>query len=45
MYEFRITKLSSGAESVIYGYDLAQAFRKAKLCPTEWVVWSREYID
>lgn len=45
MYEFRITKLATGEESIIFGYDMTSAFRKAKLNPTEWVVWDREYID
>lgn len=45
MYEFRITKLSNGEENFIFGYDLSNAFKRAKLNPAEWVVWSREYID
>lgn len=45
MYEFRITKLATGEESIIFGYDMTSAFRKAKLNPAEWVVWDREYID
>lgn len=45
MYEFRISKLATGEESFIFGYDLSNAFKRAKLNPTEWVVWSREYID
>lgn len=45
MYEFRITNLANGKENVIFGYDLSNAYRRAKLNPAEWVVWSREYID
>ena len=45
MYEFRITKLATGEESVIFGRDVQGAFRKAGLNPAEWVVWSREYVD
>lgn len=45
MYEFKITKLATGEESIIFGYDMANAFRRAKLNPAEWVVWDREYID
>ena len=45
MYEFRITKLATGEESVMFGYDINNAYKRAKLNPAEWVVYSREYID
>lgn len=45
MYEYRITNLANGEENIIFGYDLRNAYRRAKLNPVEWVVWSREYID
>lgn len=45
MYEYRITKLSNGEEAFIFGYDLNNAYRRAKLNPAEWVVYGREYID
>lgn len=45
MYEFRITKLSTGEESFIFGYDMTHAFKRARLNPAEWVVHDREYID
>jgi hypothetical protein len=45
MYEYRISKLATGEESFIFGYSAENAFRRAKLNPAEWVVWSREYID
>ena len=45
MYEFRITKLTTGEESTIFGYDINNAYKRAKLNPAEWVVYSREYID
>lgn len=45
MYEFRITNLTNGKENIIFGYDLSNAYRRAKLNPAEWVVWSRDYID
>lgn len=45
MYEFRITKLSNGEETFIFGYNIENAYKRAKLNPAEWVVWSREYID
>ena len=45
MYEFRISNLATGKENIIFGYDMSNAFRRARLNPAEWVVWSREYID
>jgi len=45
MYEFLITNLANGQERAVYGYDYNNAMRKAKLDPSEWVMWSREYID
>lgn len=45
MYEFRITKLATGEESIMFGYDISNAYKRAKLNPAEWVVYSREYID
>ena len=45
MYEYRIAKLSNGEETFIFGYDLNNAYKRAKLNPAEWVAYSREYID
>lgn len=45
MYEYRITKLSNGEETFIFGYNIENAYKRAKLNPAEWVVYSREYID
>lgn len=45
MYEFRITNLATGKESAIFGYSIDNAYKRSKLNPAEWVVWSREYID
>ena len=45
MYEFRISKLATGEENFIFGYSVENAFSRARLNPTEWVVYSREYID
>ena len=45
MYEFYITNLASGTEEIIFGRDLADAYKRANLHPAEWVVWGREYID
>jgi hypothetical protein len=45
MYEFRITRLSTGEDSFIYGYDMTHAFKRAGLNPAEWVVYDMEYVD
>lgn len=45
MYEFRITNLANGEENCIFGRDTTNAFKRAGLNPSEWVVWDREYID
>jgi hypothetical protein len=45
MYEYRIGNLATGKEEILFGYDINNAFRRAKLNPAEWVVYSREYID
>ena len=45
MYEFRISKLATGEENFIFGYNADNAFCRAKLNPAEWVVYSREYVD
>lgn len=45
MYEYRITKLSNGEETFIFGYSIENAYKRAKLNPAEWVVYGREYID
>jgi hypothetical protein len=45
MYEFRITNLATGKESIVFGYSIDNAYKRAKLNPAEWVVYSREYVD
>ena len=45
MYEYRISNLATGKEEILFGRDINNAFRRAKLNPAEWVVYSREYID
>lgn len=45
MYEFRIGNLATGKEEIIFGYDMNNAYKRAKLNPAEWVVYGREYID
>jgi hypothetical protein len=45
MYEYRISNLANGKENIIFGYNIENAYKRAKLNPTEWVVYSREYID
>jgi hypothetical protein len=45
MYEYRIGNLATGKEEILFGHDINNAFRRAKLNPAEWVVYSREYVD
>ena len=45
MYEFGLTKLATGEEEIIFGYDISNAFKRANLNPAEYVVNYREYVD
>lgn len=45
MYEYRIGNLANGKENIIFGYSIDNAYKRAKLNPAEWIVYSREYID
>ena len=45
MYEFGLIKLATGEEKIIFGYNINNAFKRAKLNPAEYVVNYREYVD
>ena len=45
MYEFRIIHLTNKNERIIFGYNKADACRRAKLDPAEWDVTDVEYVD
>ena len=45
MWEYDITNKETNEREIISGYWLADAFRRSKLNPDEWVVMGSEYID
>jgi hypothetical protein len=45
MYEYHIYNVNTLEEKIIFGYYLADAFRRSKLDSSEWTVWLSEYID
>lgn len=45
MYEFGLTHLATGKQTVIFGFDVNSAFKRSKLNPAEYVVNYREYVD
>lgn len=45
MYEYEITHNNCGMRTFIYGYNVADAFRRAKKDPALWTVESADYID
>lgn len=45
MKEFYIANIHTKKESIIFGYNPADAFRRAKLNPVEWTVLFADYID
>jgi hypothetical protein len=45
MKEFYITNIHTRKENIIFGYNPADAFRRAKLDMNEWHITYCEYID
>ena len=45
MYEFGIHHKHCGMTTVVYGYDVYDAFRRAEKDPTVWEVDYMEYVD
>jgi hypothetical protein len=45
MYAFYISNLATGKERTIFGYDLNNAYNRAGLNGSEWVMHDREYVD
>ena len=45
MYEYYIESIYTGERRVVYGYNVKDAFRRAKLAPIEWGVVYVEYVD
>lgn len=45
MYEFGIRHKHCGMTTIIFGYNYADACRRAKKDPTLWEVDYQEYVD
>lgn len=45
MYEYLIENRFTEHQDVIYGYNEADAFRRANLNRAEWWIWHSEYVD
>jgi hypothetical protein len=45
MFEFGIMNVSTHEESQMFGYNIADAYRRAKLNMNEWHITYCEYID
>lgn len=45
MYEFGIINNKSSRQTIIFGRNLAHAFRRAKLNAIEWTVTYVDYVD
>lgn len=45
MYEYHIYNENTGKEEIIFGYHPGDAFRRANLESSEWIIRLAEYID
>ena len=45
MYEFGVHHENNGMVLIIFGYNYADACRRAKIAPACWVVDYQEYVD
>ena len=45
MYELTIRNIKTNEEMIIFGYTTFDAFRRANLELTDWVVTDLEYVD
>lgn len=45
MYEYGIYNIHTDEEEIIFGYNFADACRRAKLNTDEWEILYREYVD
>lgn len=45
MYEYYIESIYTGERRTVHGYNVKDAFRRAKLAPIEWGVVYVEYVD
>jgi hypothetical protein len=45
MYEYYIESIYTGERRTVHGYNVKDAFRRAKLASIEWGVVYVEYVD
>ena len=45
MYEYDVANIYTGEQRIVFGYSVADAFRRAGLAPIEWGVLRAEYVD
>lgn len=45
MYEFEIMNNSTKETDIIFGYSIADAYRRSKLNMVDWTVLHCEYVD
>lgn len=45
MYEYDVENIYTGEKRIVFGYTVADAFRRAGLAPIEWGVLHAEYVD
>lgn len=45
MFEFGITNIKTNEANTMFGYNIADAYRRAKLDMNEWHITYCEYID
>mgnify|MGYP003297182165 CR=1 FL=1 len=45
MYEFGIMNIHTNEESTMYGRNIADAYRRAKVSMNDWHITYAEYVD
>ena len=45
MYEYFVENIHTGETKIVFGYNIKDALRRAKLAPIEWSVVYVEYVD
>jgi hypothetical protein len=45
MYEYQIRHKTTNKNTIIFGYNYADACRRWKIEPEEWTIELQEYID
>lgn len=45
MYEIEVRNVKTNETTILFGYSLMDAFRRAKLDMTDWEINYMEYVD